>query len=472
MKENVSPFNDAVAVWHMADLKDSSGNNNSLTAQGDVSVGVELDGSDLEASLKRGGNGKAAEFRGGYLSAEQGANGKMNLSGSVMTMCIRLRNPSGNWDGPLFGKYGGDELASYYLYAMDGATKPFEGITGEELKVQTPYLDLFSADAGSKAVSGTKALIEFVWGTEPRQDIIDGLVEQKCGDPLLQEAKDGVMKINFPLAWIGPTDWHDLIVRFTGPKLELFIDGVLVDEEFPIGELRQSPAPCLIGADAQNGEVKAGFQGLVDHAALWDRALSGDEIVMLSGGRDVVAMRDVEILGEEKDRLQYWRPRGHNTRAGDCMPFFHDGVFHLFYLIVRRNHHGKWQAGHGGLQIGHASTKDLVHWQHHPMALSITEQWESWLGTGDFIYHDGLYYTFQKGPSMLKEFGFGGIQKATSTDGIHFTKEGPHPFLHGEDCDFFYESETGLFHLLTGTEGKLTDDGRIPIKRLFSKDFK
>ena len=280
------------------------------------------------------------------------------------------------------------------------------------------------------------------------------------------------MKINFPLAWIGPTDWHDLIVRFTGPKLELFIDGVLVDEEFPIGELRQNPAPCLIGADAQNGEVKAGFQGLVDHAALWDRALSGDEIVMLSGGRDVVAMRDVEILGEEKDRLQYWRPRGHNTRAGDCMPFFHDGVFHLFYLIVRRNHHGKWQAGHGGLQIGHASTKDLVHWQHHPMALSITEQWESWLGTGDFIYHDGLYYTFQKGPSMLKEFGFGGIQKATSTDGIHFTKEGPHPFLHGEDCDFFYESETGLFHLLTGTEGKLTDDGRIPIKRLFSKDLK
>ena len=46
----------------MADLKDSSGNNNSLTAQGEVSVGVQLQGSDLEASLKRGGNGKAAEF--------------------------------------------------------------------------------------------------------------------------------------------------------------------------------------------------------------------------------------------------------------------------------------------------------------------------------------------------------------------------------------------------------------------------
>lgn len=92
------PFDDAVAFWHMADLKDSSGNNNSLTAQGDVSVGVELQGGDLEASLKRGRNGKAAEFRGGYLSADQGANGKLNLSGSAMIMGIRLRNPSARFD--------------------------------------------------------------------------------------------------------------------------------------------------------------------------------------------------------------------------------------------------------------------------------------------------------------------------------------------------------------------------------------
>ena len=105
------------------------------------------------------------------------------------------------------------------------------------------------------------------------------------------------------------------------------------------------------------------------------------------------------------------------------------------------------------------------------MALSITEQWESWLGTGDFIYHDGLYYTFQKGPSMLQEFDCGGIQKATSTDGIHFTKAGPHPFLPGEDCDFFYEPETG-FPSVDRDRGKLTDDGRIPIKWLFSKDLK
>ena len=188
-KTGTSPFDDAVAVWHMADLSDSSGNNSVLTTQGDVRVGVELKGNDLEASLNRGGNGRAAEFRGGYLSAEQGANGKLNLSGNAMSMCIRLRDPSGTWDGPLFGKYGGDDQGSYHLYAIDGALKPFEGITREGRKVQTPYNDLFASEAGPKAIDGTKALIEFVWGAVPRQDIVEGLIEQKCGDPMLQEAK-------------------------------------------------------------------------------------------------------------------------------------------------------------------------------------------------------------------------------------------------------------------------------------------
>ncbi|MFC1601501.1 LamG-like jellyroll fold domain-containing protein [Candidatus Sumerlaeota bacterium] len=464
-----SSFANAIAVWHMDDLNDSVGKNSALTIHGDVKVGVELTGMDREASLKRGGDGRVAEFNGGYLSAGQGVDGELNLTGKEMTMCIRLRDPSGAWDAPLFGKYDGDKGASYHLYGMDGASKPFYAIPGKEHKVDTPFYDLFAEGAGPKAISGNSGIVEFVWGTEPRQDIVDGLTRGGCGDPMLEEARNGVMKVNFPVAWIGPTDWHDLVVRFTGPKLDLFIDGVLVDEEFPIGSLRQNAAPFLIGAAFQNGEIKAGFHGLVDHAALWNRALSNEEIVALSGGSDEVAQRTTEILGEESDRLQYWRPRGHNTRAGDCMPFFHDGVYHLYYLVVRRNHHGKWQSGHGGLQIDHASSTDLVHWKHHPMAIPISEQWESWWGTGDFVYHGGTYYTFQKVPSMLKEFDCGGIHLATSPDGIHFTKHDKKPFLPGFDCDLHEDKETGIFHLLTG--GKQTSDGRPTIKRFFSCDL-
>ena len=463
------PFDDAIAVWHMADLNDSAGNNSALTIHGDVKVGVELTGIDREASLKRGGDGRAAKFNGGYLSAGQGADGELNLTGKEMTMCIRLRDTSGAWDSPLFGKYGGDDRASYHLYGMDGGSKPFYGDAGRGRKVHTPFYDLFAEEAGPKAIRGNRGIVEFVWGTEPRQDIVDGLTRGGCGDPMMQEAKDGVMKVNFPVAWIGPTDWHDLVIRFTGPKLDLFIDGVLVDEEFPIGFLRQNSAPCLIGAALENSEIKAGLRGLVDHAALWDRALSNEEIVALSGGEDEVAQRDTEILGEEDGRMQYWRPRGHNARAGDCMPFFHDGVYHLYYLVVRRNHHGKWQSGHGGLQIDHASSTDLVHWTHHPMAIPISEQWESWWGTGDFIYHEGTYYTFQKVPSMLKEFDLSGIHLATSPDAIHFTKHEKKPFLPGTDCELHKDEETGIFHLLTG--GKRTSDGRPTLKRFFSSDL-
>ena len=463
------PFEDAIAVWHMSDLSDSAGDNSALTVVGDVRMGVELTGKDREASLRRGGDGRAAVFNGGYLSAGQGADGELNLTGQEMTMCIRLCDPSGAWDAPLFGKYGGDDRASYHLYCIDGGSKPFHGVVFQGRKAHTPYYDLFGDEGGPKAIQGTTAMVEFVWGTTPRQDIIDGLVRQGCGDPLLEEARKGVMKVNFPVALIGPEDWHDVIVRFTGPKLDLFIDGVLADEEFPIGSLRQTAAPCLIGAAFQGGEVIAGFRGLVDHAALWSRALSDDEIVALSGGADEVARRDQAILGEQSDRMQYWSPRGHNARAGDCMPFFHDGVFHLYYLIVRRNHHSKWQSMHGGLQIGHASTTDLIHWTHHPLAIPVTEQWQSWWGTGGFVYHNGMYHTFQKVPRMLKECDYGGIQMATSRDAVHFDVQEPHPFLPGTDCEIFEDEESGLFHLIT--LGERRDDGHTSLKRYYSSDL-
>ena len=461
-----SPFDDAVAVWHMADLNDSAGANSALTIHGDVEVGVELEGVERAASIKRGGDGRAAAFNGGYLSAGQGVDGELNLTGKQMTICIRLRDASGNWNSPLFGKYGGDDEASYHLYCVDGNSKPFYG-AGE---APTPFYYMFGEEDGPRAVQGSKAVLEFVWGTEPRQEIANGSLRQRCGELLFDEARKGIMRVNFPIASIGPTGWHDLVVRFTGPKLELFIDGVLVDEEFPLGSLRQNSAPCLIGAALQDGEVKSGFHGLVDHAALWNRALSDDEIAALSGGQDEVARRELEILGEEKDQMQYWRPRGHNARAGDCIPFFHDGVYHLFYLIVRRNRHSKWQCGHGGLQIHHASTRDLIHWEHHPLAIPLTEQWESWLGTGAFVYHDGLFHAFYPTPSMLKEFGHGGIQLATSVDGIHFTKTEPHPFMPGGDCEIYQDKETGLFHMLK--MGGETDDGSIFLKRLVSSDLR
>ena len=133
----------------------------------------------------------------------------------------------------------------------------------------------------------------------------------------------------------------------------------------------------------------------------------------------------MEILGPESPNPQYWRPRGHNAWVGDCMPFFHDGVFHFYYLFDRRHCGSKW--GMGAHQFGHASTKDLVHWDYHPLALPITEQTEPSLGTGLCVFHDNRYYMFyiphnRRGAFKDSPWLGDDVRVATSADGVRFAK--------------------------------------------------
>jgi len=76
---------------------------------------------------------------------------------------------------------------------------------------------------------------------------------------------------------------------------------------------------------------------MIDHIALWDRAFDDEEIAYLSGGKEEIDRRKIDILGEENTGLQYWCPRGYNTFVSDCMPFCHDGEFHLYYLFDRKH---------------------------------------------------------------------------------------------------------------------------------------
>ena len=73
--EGRTPLTDAVAVWHMADSHDSAGANSVLKVEGQVKLGIELEGANREASLARGGDGKVAELAGGWLNPGLGAGG-------------------------------------------------------------------------------------------------------------------------------------------------------------------------------------------------------------------------------------------------------------------------------------------------------------------------------------------------------------------------------------------------------------
>jgi beta-fructofuranosidase len=420
-----NPLADAIALWHMGETGDRTAAKAGIRIHGDVKLGVPLGGAEREASLRRGGDGKVAEFRGGYLSAgRKGAT--PDLSGKKqMTLCLRVRDPEGKWDTPLLSHEAPEDRLAGILYS-----------TG----VNRPHL---SYEAAQRARQG-KAL-EFVWRTEPAEDRVKPEYfnyELSKHFSRNQDFMDGVLRLQAPMELIGPDRWHDVVVRFRNANLELFVDGVLVDEEWPHGALHGFRGPFLVGAGYRQGSVQSGFHGQIDHLALWDRALSDEEVGALSGGEAEIARRRRELLGLENPSLQYWRPRGFNTFVGDCMPAYYDGEFHLHYLFDRRHHRSKW--GMGAHQFAHASSKDLVHWTHHPMTVKITEQWECSIGTGIIVPHQGTYHAFyiQHGRRCwFKDAPHDGdtIHVATSADGLQFRKDSqpvvPWVYVRRQDGD-------------------------------------
>ncbi len=188
------------------------------------------------------------------------------------------------------------------------------------------------------------------------------------------------MRLGVPAARIGKNRTFDIILQFSGSSLKLYVDGVLVDEDWPTGRI-----PC--GSLLSAADKKLEFT--VKSCEILPRALSDAEIVERCGGAAHVKKRTLEILGAEREYVQYWTPRGHNQWVGDVMFgntwSFDSERLHLFYLIDRRHHCSKF--GQGGHSIAHMSSSDLVHWEQHPVAVELDE-WNS-LGTGRPVIHDG-----------------------------------------------------------------------------------
>ena len=116
------PWDDAVAVWHMAGPDDSAGDNSRLTVHGEVTVGTSLDEGDAAASRARGGDGIAADIRGGWLAAGSGVNGELDQRDETISLLIRVRDPSGRWAGPLVTKSGGPARVAYALRSVAPAS--------------------------------------------------------------------------------------------------------------------------------------------------------------------------------------------------------------------------------------------------------------------------------------------------------------------------------------------------------------
>jgi beta-fructofuranosidase len=154
--------------------------------------------------------------------------------------------------------------------------------------------------------------------------------------------------------------------------------------------------------------------------------------------------------------MQYFKPSNPELFVGDCMPFSHDGVFHLYYLLDK-NHHQSL-GGKGGHQWAHAWTRDLVHWGHHDLTIPLGAPGEIDDGsicTGSVFFHEGAYYAYYAARSVSRDGER--ICLATSEDGVHFRKQSPRPLLPAppgysarsfRDPTVFRDPQEGLFHML------------------------
>lgn len=239
-------------------------------------------------------------------------------------------------------------------------------------------------------------------------------------------------KKEVPLHLAGKAKINDeCVINIRPYRIELYIDGILADEEWPCGN--NYLAECEITSndcDFCVCDIKE------------DNAYKPDVISSF-------------------ENAEGWRPE-EKVFVGDCMPYVHDRKYHVLYLKDRHHHKSKWSLG--AHQWEHISTSDFKEWDIHPTAVEISSPDEASICTGSWIIKDNVHYlyytvrTCDKSPAR--------IRRSVSTDGFHFEK----------DVDFSFElsdkytketardpkivvDEQGVFHMFITTSIKESSTG-------------
>jgi sucrose-6-phosphate hydrolase SacC (GH32 family) len=327
-------FKDAVAVWHM-DSPAAAGAAASGKSTGAVTYDIALAGAERDASLARGGDGRAARFTGGHLDA----GNRLAVTGTAVTLLLRVKPDAARFpNGELFCKRSGHDKTTFNLYSNTGAVG----------------FEICTENAPRLAAS-----------------------------------------IRLPADSLAPGRWHDIVARYDGRQAALFVNGVNLVRAPATGALRQNALPVLIG--------KA-VRGDVDHAALWNRALTDAEITALSGGASAVTaaaasparrakveartgkdgLTTVDQLRAARDLRAKLAADPHRPRYHLMPPdgfwndingtLYHKGRYHVFFLGRQAPPAETVLAGadtdHPREIWLHASSHDLVHWIQHPPAVS------------------------------------------------------------------------------------------------------
>lgn len=179
--------------------------------------------------------------------------------------------------------------------------------------------------------------------------------------------------------------------------------------------------------------------------------------------------------------IQYFKPVEKDLFVGDCIPFYHEGTYYLYWLLDK-GHHGALN-GLGGHQWCVSTTKDLKNWKHYPIAIGIDEEWEKSICTGSVAFDGKLFYAFYATRLITKENEIKEqLSYAISKDGLNFEKQLPNPFYtsapgysqrHFRDPKIVID-KSRTFHLFVSSESEkyIISDAKGTLVHLTSKDLK
>lgn len=130
--------------------------------------------------------------------------------------------------------------------------------------------------------------------------------------------------------------------------------------------------------------------------------------------------------------------------------------YHMFYQFNPFQPH--WAQMHWG----HAKSKDMIHWEHLPVALAPSESYDDEMDGGCFsgtsIEKDGVLYLFYTGVAKENGKHIQTQNVAYSEDGIHFVKHTRNPIIEldypGTTPDMFRDPKVweanGIYHMIIG----------------------
>lgn len=146
------------------------------------------------------------------------------------------------------------------------------------------------------------------------------------------------------------------------------------------------------------------------------------------------------------------------TAVADCIPFYENGVYHIFYLLDLRD------ANNIGTPWCKITTKDFVHFVDHGEMLKrgTYEEYDMYVFTGSVIKDkDGLYHIWYTGHNTMMEEGqyLQAVMHAVSDDLEHWKKIKEDTFTAYEGYEIrdwrdpyvYFDEEDNLYHMLLST---------------------